>query len=163
VNVLAFAALALALALHAPASRAPGDAVTRAQVARALDAIDRPATAAEWRALGARAVPVLEEVLADHAGFPSRRAAAVHGLAAIGGDRPRVRVLTTARDRAEPLALRAAAIRAAPLLLSLRALRAALSPLLDDPDAAVRAVASETLAASASAIARRAKPRPAPP
>lgn len=160
-NVPAVAALALALALRAPAS--PADDAARAQVARAVDAIDRPTTAEEWRALGARAVPVLEEVVADRAGFPSRRAAALHGLAAIGGDRARARVLATARDRAEPLALRAAAIRAAPLLLSLRALRAALSPLLDDPDAAVRAVAAETLAAPASAIARRSEPRLAAP
>jgi hypothetical protein len=161
VNVLAFAALALAFALRAPASGAPRDDAARAQVIRALDAIDRPVAAAEWRALGARAVPVLEEVLADRAGFPSRRAAAVHGLAAIGGARARARVLATARDREEPLALRATAIRAGPLLLRPPALRAALSPLLDDPDAAVRAAASETL--SASAISRRSKPRHAPP
>jgi hypothetical protein len=161
VNAPAVAALALALALPAPAPGAPGDEVARAQVVRALDAIDRPATAEEWRTLGFRALPVLEEVLADRSGFPSRRAAAVHGLAAIGGDRARARVLATARDHAEPLALRAAAIRAAPLLLRPRALRAALSPLLDDPDAGVRAVASETL--SASAIARSPKHRRAPP
>jgi hypothetical protein len=120
--------LATAAATPAPAPVAADD--LRARVHSYLGAIDRPVRAEDWRALGPDAVPVLEEVVASD-DLPTRRAAAVAGLAAIGGDRARAAVLAKARAEREPFVVRKAALQGAGRLLEGDALVAALGPALE--------------------------------
>jgi hypothetical protein len=112
-----------------------------------LDALDVPVTPDQWRALGPRAVPFLEEVVTNPDGLPSRRAAAVGGLAVIGGNRAREVVLKTAHSGAEPVAVRAAALHGAPRVLTSRELVRELKPVLERAsEPATRAAAADVLA-----------------
>lgn len=165
-------AIALAAALAAAPSFAPhrlpkarqealsaegaalSDAEVRQRVETYLRTMDTPITADDWRSLGPRAVPWLEQVLASQDQLPSRRAKAVAGLAAIGGERAQELVVGAARSEAEPFAVRAAALRAAPGVLGPRQLLEQLKPVLekaDDP--ALRAAAADSLARGAPAQA----------
>ncbi len=129
-----------------PDERLSDDEV-RARVANYLDTIDVPVTIDQWRALGPRAIPLLEQVLANRDGLPSRRAASVGGLAVIGGKRARELVLETARSDDEPFAVRAAALHGAPRVLKSRELVRELTPVLQGAhEPAVRAAAAEVLA-----------------
>ncbi len=123
------------------------DEEVRGRVASYLAAIDTPITVGQWRALGPRAVPLLEQVLANRGGLPSRRAAAVGGLAAIGGPRAREQVLATARSENEPFAVRAAALYGAAHVLEPGQLLKELGPVLRGARTrAARAAAAEVLA-----------------
>jgi len=139
-------------AIQPPASTAgPDDTLSdeelRSRVASYLGAIDVPVTAEQWRALGPRAVPLLEEVLANRDDLPSRRASAVGGLAVIGGKRARTLVLQTARSEDEPLAVRAAALHGAPRVLGPSELVRQLKPVLRGAhEPATRASAADVLA-----------------
>lgn len=137
-------------ARHAPVTgpdKTLSDDEIRARVTNYLGAIDAPITTDQWRALGPRAVPLLETVLANPDELPSRRSAAVGGLAVIGGTRARQLVLTTARSEDEPFSVRAAALHGTPHLLTSRELVRELKPVLEGartPEA--RAAAAEVLA-----------------
>jgi HEAT repeat protein len=160
--MLAHVALVLALGAppddayrprHTPAPQAQGvdeslsDDEVRARVNAYLRSIDVPVSAAEWQALGPRAVPLLEQVYASGQDLPSRRAAAVAGLAAIGGSRARALVLKAAQSDAEPFAVRAAALHAAPRLLDAQELARELTPVLEKArEPSARAAAAEVLA-----------------
>jgi HEAT repeat protein len=134
----------------AAAGAALSDAEVRQRVEAYLRSLDTPVTAEAWRVLGARAVPLLEQVLASSDQLPSRRAKAVAGLGAIGGERAQALVLGAARSEAEPFAVRAAALHAAPELLGPRQLMDQLKPVLEgSPDPAVRAAAADALARAA--------------
>jgi hypothetical protein len=112
-----------------------------------LDALDVPVTPDQWHALGPRAVPFLEEVVANPDGLPSRRAAAVGGLAVIGGKRAREVVLKTAHSDAEPVAVRNAALHGAPRVVTSRELVRELKPVLEHAsEPATRAAAADVLA-----------------
>ena len=138
------APLLLGIALAAAPAADP--ALAR-RVDALLGSIERPATAAQWRALGPEAVPVLERIAADPRGRPSRRARAVEGLAAMGGPRAESAVLAAVRDQGAPWPVRAAGARGAGRLLDENRLPDALSPTLEaDPDPRVRAAAAEALA-----------------
>jgi hypothetical protein len=126
------------------------DAEVRAQVESHLSSIDTPVTDGQWQALGPRAVPALQATLQDASALPSRRVAAVAGLAAIGGAQARRSVLEAAEDEGQLSAVRTRAVRSAARLLSARELSGRLTPLLRDPaHPAVRAAAAEVLARSA--------------
>jgi hypothetical protein len=126
------------------------DAEVRARVENDLSSIDVPITDRQWQALGPRAVPALQATLQDSSALPSRRAAAVAGLAAIGGAQARRSVLEAAEDEGQPSAVRTRAVRSAARFLSAQELSGRLTPLLRDPvHPAVRAAAAEVLARSA--------------
>jgi hypothetical protein len=162
--MLTLAAAVLALAAGAPAYHpprppraaeveAPGpdpalsDAEVEARVESHLGAIDVPITTGEWRALGPRAVPLLERVLLDREELPTRRAAAVAGLACIGGTRARELVAGAAGAEDEPFAVRAAALHGAPRVLRGQELARRLDAVLGGArDPSVRAAAAEVLA-----------------
>lgn len=163
---LLLAAALLAAPFHPPRSQvaqpsgtaAPdpslGDQEVSARVESYLSTIDRPTTAAEWQALGPRAVPLLERVLQDPNEPPSRRAAAVAGLTAIGGTRARQLVLEAARSESQPYNVRTTAIRGAPYLVGAQELTQDLTPLFERAGhPAVRAAAAEVLARHAPSAA----------
>src|SRR5256885_16842904 len=52
-----------------------------------LGSIDTPITANQWKALGPRAVPMLERIATNQNELPTRRAKAIGGLAALGDTR----------------------------------------------------------------------------
>ena len=117
-----------------------------------LRTIDTPVSAADWRALGSRAVAALESTAAAEAELPTRRARAVGGLTAIGGARARQAVTALAVKEGAPFAVRAAALRGAGRLLGPKALEGQLRPVLEGAGrSAVRATAAEVLAARAPA------------
>jgi HEAT repeat protein len=168
-------ALSLALALLAPSgegvcapSGAPEaeagacDPAVREKTLALLGAIDRPIRTETWRALGPEAVPVLAEVAASDA-LPTRRALALEGLAALGGERAESLHRALAADVKEPRAVRRAAVRGLGRLVTADGVDAALRPVLErDPDRAVRATAAEVLSRrspSASCSAIRAQAR----
>ena len=123
------------------------DDEVRARVESYLGSIDVPVTHGKWSALGPRAVPLLEKMLSNRSAPPSRRAAAVGGLAAIGGTRARELVVGVARSEDEPFAVRAAALHGAPHVLKSGALVRELKPVLQGArDPATRAAAAEVLA-----------------
>jgi HEAT repeat protein len=163
--VLALSALILAFATSgAPVYRPPrpatpaqapaagpdetlSDEELRSRVTSYLGAIDVPVTTEQWRALGPRAAPLLEAVLANTDDLPSRRASAVGGLAVIGGKRARTLVLKTAQSEAEPFAVRAAALHGAPRVLGPSELVRQLKPVLQGArEPATRAAAADVLA-----------------
>jgi hypothetical protein len=122
------------------------DAELRDRVQAYLGAIDRPVRDESWRALGPAAIPHLVAALGSD-DLPTRRAAAAHGLAAIGGDRARAALLEHARAEGEPYVVRAASLRGAARVVSPADAAAALGPVLAGARSAlVRAAAAEALA-----------------
>jgi hypothetical protein len=120
--VIAFLLAALIAAPRAPrTSPAPqppvqeqlSDAELRERVDTYLGTIDRPISSDRWKALGPRAAPILEAVIADEGQFPSRRAKAVDGLVAAAPDRAAPLVGKLARDEKQPSVVRVAAIHGA--------------------------------------------------
>lgn len=149
-------AAARAATASASASAAAGDAAAltdaevRARVERYLGAIDTRVTSAQWRALGDRAVPALAEAVDDSGARPSRRAAAVGALGAIGGTQAKAIVTRVAQDDAQPFPVRSAALRSAPGLLDAATLAKTVLPVVKGArTAAVRAVAAEVAARAA--------------
>jgi HEAT repeat protein len=139
----------------APAAEAPPASLPDEEVAARVDAylgaIDRPVPAAAWRSLGPPAVPHLEATLRSD-DLPTRRAAAVAGLAAIGGDRARAAVLETARAEDEKFVVRSTALRATRRLTDDAGLVDTVGPVLREARSAhVRAVAAEVLAGAGDA------------
>lgn len=130
------------------------DEEARERAASYVRTIDVPVTADQWRALGPRVVPFLESVAVNGQQLPSRRAAAVSGLAAIGGERSRNVMVTIAQSQEEPFAVRAAAVRGAPCVLGTKDLVRELRPVLERArEAPMRATAAEVLAGTAPQIA----------
>jgi hypothetical protein len=147
------AALAL-LAVLLQAVPAMTDAEVRGRVEALLGAIDRPVRAAQWKALGPAALPVLAEVAAGDDRMPSMRSMALGALASVDPGRAETlaRALADADDA--PHTVRETAVRVLGRLLSPAHLRAALAPVLRAaPDPALRAVAAETLARHAPGMA----------
>ena len=139
-----------------PGAAAQGlsDEELAARVDTYLDTIDTPVRAAQWQALGPRAVPLLEKVVRDPVALPSRRARAIGALSAIGGDTARQVVLDTARSDAQPYGVRASALRGAGRLLTPSELVKELGPIMEGaPRPSIRAVAADVLARHATASA----------
>lgn len=147
--MIAIAALALTLA--APNLCTPADdAALRARIEPLLGTIDRPVAPETWRHLPPGARAVLESIARDPAQFPSRRAAALAGLTAIGGDGALHRQL--ADDPSAPYLVRARALRGLGTLLPQPERSVALQRLLgQDTDRRIRAAAAETLAQASPA------------
>lgn len=139
--------LALTLALSDPPALSPE--TREAAIQGYLGAIDRPVSAEAWRALGPEAIPTLARVAEDPRELPSRRALALEGLAALGGDRAEAAHLAALRAPATPRLVRHGAIRGLGALLPPERLAREVRPLLSDRDPAARATAAEVLAARA--------------
>jgi HEAT repeat protein len=133
---------------RAPAlSRPLTDAEVRQRVDAYLRAIDVLVEPDEWRALGAGAAPLLEQISHDPAALPTRRAQAVWGLVALAPPRLGALLSALAGAEEEPVAVRLAGVRALPALHDRASLEAALRPLLGGAvNAQVRAAAVEELA-----------------
>lgn len=151
----ALSVILAAVLLGAPASPAPAptDAEVRAQAEALLGAIDRPVSAARWKALGPVAVEVLAEVAASPDRMPSQRSQALAALAQVDAARAVPIARALADSDGAPLSTRETAVRVLGRTLSPAALRSAVAPLLRAaPDAALRAVAAETLARHAPGL-----------
>src|SRR5438270_3308280 len=133
----------IALILAAPAanqSRAlqPGDGQARqltddevrSQLEAFLGSIDTPIRAEQWRSLGSRAAPVLEQIVSDHGRLPTRRARAIDGLSIVGSKTAPDLFTALAQSESEPAVVRMSAVRGAGRLLGPHKLVAALSPVL---------------------------------
>jgi hypothetical protein len=133
---------------------APSDAEVHDRVDAWLGAIDRPIAPERWRALGPRAVPALAAVANDAGALPSRRAAAIAALSAIGGDAARDASLALARSDRAPFSVRASALESAGRLVPAADLARDLAPVLASAsDRGVRAAAAKVLADRAPAEA----------
>jgi hypothetical protein len=132
------------------------DEELRSRITNYLGAIDVAPTVQEWRALGLRAVPILEKVVSNRDGLPSRRAAAIGALAVIGGEQARQLVLRTAHAENEPFVVRAAALHGAHYFLKSGELTKELTPVLQS------AREPETRAAAAEVLAEHAPKRACP-
>lgn len=107
----------------APPQESPGqqqlsEVELRERVDAYLGAIDRSVSKERWKALGPRAAPLLEAVIADASQFPTRRAKAVDGLVAAAPDRAAQLVGTLARDEKQPAVVRVAAMHGVSHVLS---------------------------------------------
>ena len=89
------------------------DDQVRERIEGYLGSIDTPVSAQRWRALGPRAAPRLEAIIADPAQFPSTRAKALDGLVAAAPDRASALVGKLARDEKQPVIVRVAALHGA--------------------------------------------------
>jgi hypothetical protein len=147
------AALALlAAALHAVPAMT--DAEVRGRVEALLGAIDRPVRAEQWRALGPAAVPALAEAAAGNDRMPTTRSMALGALASLDPVQAEPLARALADADGAPLTVRETAVRVLGRMLPPARLRSALAPVLRAaPDAALRAVAAETLARHAPGMA----------
>jgi hypothetical protein len=112
----------------------------RATVDSYLGAIERPASAAQWKALGPDAIPILKEI-AEGTELPTRRAKAVAGLAALSPDAPAL-LSGYALDEKQDFSVRMAAVHGLARLSSDTSL---LQPVLKAKDARVSATAARLL------------------
>ena len=139
----ALALLSAAVLLATGAS----DAEARAHAEALLGAIDRPVSADRFRALGPAALDLLAEVAASGDRMPSLRANALGALASVDPGRAEPLARALADSDGAPPALRQTAVRVLGRMLPAARLRSAIAPVLRAaPDAALRAVAAETLA-----------------
>ena len=140
-----------AFAQHDSAATEPGAALSDAEVQQQVNAylgsIDTPVTPDRWRALGPRAIPLLESVVRNGKELPTRRAKAIAGLAALNAPRAASLFAALAAKEEEPLTTRLAAVRGLAQVTPARRVPSTLRPLLEEAkDSRVRAVAAEQLA-----------------
>jgi len=123
------------------------DAELRERIDTYLSALDRPARAADWKALGPPAAPILEAIIADEGQLPSRRAKAVDGLVVVAPDRASGLVGTIAKDERQPVVVRIAAMHGAGRVLPPSRAISELRPVLRNAKSAgLRAEAADVLA-----------------
>jgi hypothetical protein len=126
----------------------------RDQIETYLGAIDTPIGIARWRSLGPRAAPFLEAIAESPKELPTRRAKAVEGLSAVGGDKAKGLLAQLARTEDEPLVVRLSSVRGMGRLERGSQLSAALRPVLEGAkDARVRGQAAAALSERAPASA----------
>jgi len=123
------------------------EAELRERIDTYLSTIDRPISAARWKALGPQAAPVLETIVADENAYPSRRAKAMDALVAVAPDRASQMVGGLARDERQPMALRVAAMHGAAQVMTPSQTVTALRPVLrSSRSMGVRAEAADVIA-----------------
>ena len=137
-----------------PAQPAAPEALTDAELADRIDTylsvIDTRVSAAQWKALGPKAVPRLEAIALDANGMPGRRSGALDALSILGGARARSALTKTARAEGEPFAVRASALHGAGRAMTAKQLTTAIRPVLEGArDPSVRATAAHVLAVHA--------------
>jgi len=151
IAVLIAAAPAAQQSKNLPESIAPqrelADAELRARIEAYLGSIDTPIRPEHWRALGAKAAAVLEEMALDPQRLPTRRARALEGLSIVGSPRAPQMMVELAQREGEPAIVRMSAMRGAGRLLGPEKLVPALKPVLaGSKDPYLRATAAEVLA-----------------
>src|SRR5205823_5082894 len=112
-------------------SRELSEADVRAQVQAFLGSIDTPIRPEHWRALGPKAVPILEELASSRENLPTRRARALEGLSHLGSPRASKLMVQLAQADDEAPIVRMSAMRSAGRLLGPHRLVAALKPVLE--------------------------------
>jgi hypothetical protein len=147
--------LALMLMMTHQAARTPpaaavpivhSEAELRAVVESYLDSFEKPTPDAQWQALGQQAEPILLEI-AKGDGLPTRRAKAVNGLVALGGDSTPALLASFSLDEAKPLSVRLAAVRGLSRLTPDSALMTALRPVVQGAkDSRISSTAAELIA-----------------
>jgi hypothetical protein len=122
------------------------DEQIRDRIQAYLGAIDTRIPPEHWRALGPRGAAILEQVAQDPNQFPTRRAAAVAGLSAIGAASSGEVLLSLAKSEQSPLTVRLAAVGGAQDVIPSAQLATALKPVLEGArDPHVRGAAAEVL------------------
>ena len=122
----------------------------RDQIETYLGAIDTPIGIARWRSLGPRAAPFLEAIAESPRELPMRRAKAIEGLSAVGGDKAKGLLTQLARTEDESLVVRLSSVRGMGRLERGSQLSAALRPVLEGAkDARVRGLAATALSEQA--------------
>jgi hypothetical protein len=129
-----------------PAAQQLTDEEIRERIDTFMRTIDTRIPAEQWRALGPRGAAILEEMAQDANQLPTRRAAAVVGLSAIGSPTSASVLLSLAQSAREPLNVRLTAVHAAAGVVPSSQLTATLKPVLEtSDDQRVRAAAAEVL------------------
>jgi hypothetical protein len=103
---------------------------TRDRLETYLGAIDRPISAANWRALGPSGAAMLQAIADDPQALPSRRAKAVAGLSAIAPVGAASLMLRLAGSETTPRVVRLAAVRGAATVLPEPQIAGSLQPIL---------------------------------
>jgi HEAT repeat protein len=112
-----------------------------------LGSIDTPITANQWKALGPRAVPMLERIATNQNELPTRRAKAIGGLAALGDTRGPALFKRIASQDSEAINVRFAAVRGLAQVTPPAQAVTNLKPILQGAkDSRVRALAAEQIA-----------------
>jgi len=125
------------------------DEEIRARVDAFLRTIDTRIPPEQWRALGPRGAAILEAMAQDRSLLPTRRAAAVVGLSAIGSPGSASVLLSLAQSSGEPLNVRLVAVHGAAGVVPSAELASTLKPVLEtSDDHRVRAAAAEVLSRS---------------
>jgi hypothetical protein len=148
--------LALGPATHKPPPAQPGapaqpaqaltDDEIRQRIRTYMGSIDTPIGPERWQALGPRGAGILEQMAQDPNEFPTSRAKAVNGVAAIGSPAAPGLMITLARSEDAPLIVRLTAVRGAEKVVPASQLVAALKPVLETAkDGHVRRAAAEVL------------------
>jgi len=142
--------LCLSMLLVTTIAAAEPDAGLRGRVEGLLGSY-RAVSAAQWRALGPEAGPVLASIVTDSTVLPTFRARALAALGVVdpASAGPHVRRLLA--DASAPLALRSAAVGAAPSVLGEQAALPLLQPLLVGDDPTLTAVSARSLARAGTA------------
>jgi hypothetical protein len=123
------------------------EAELREQIEAYLGSIDTPISQARWAALGPKAGPILEEVIADPKALPTRRAKAVEGLAGAAPERAAQLLPQLAQSEDEPTVVRVRALDGAGRVLPPSKLIVAVKPVLEGAsERGVRATAADVLA-----------------
>jgi HEAT repeat protein len=129
-----------------PAANLSDDEI-RDRIETYLGTIDTPISIERWRALGPRAAPFIEAIVASRKNLPTRRAQAIDGLSAVGGATAPALLTGLSRGEDEPLVVRLSAVRGLGRMVKGAKLAAALKPVLEGAkDARVRGLAAQTLA-----------------
>jgi HEAT repeat protein len=123
------------------------DVDVRQHVDGFLGSIDTPIRPNQWKALGPRAVPILEAIVKNPEELPTRRAKAIDGLTALGDKSSPALFARIANTESEKINVRFAAVRGLAQVTPRPQAAQALRPLLEkSKDPRVRAVAAEQLA-----------------
>jgi hypothetical protein len=123
------------------------DDEVREQVNAYLGSIDTPIRANQWKALGPRAVPLLERIARSHDELPTRRARAIDGLVALADRRAPALFKQIAARESEPINVRLSAVAALSLVTPRRRAAEVLKPILEGAgDPRLRALAAEQIA-----------------
>ncbi len=123
------------------------DEEIRARIEAFLGSIDTPIPAAQWRALGPKAGPMLEQMATDLRNLPTRRARALDGLARVGSPGAPQLFVQLAQSESEPLVVRLSALHGAERALRKDNLVPALRPVLQSASSPhLRRAAADALA-----------------
>jgi hypothetical protein len=112
-----------------------------------LGSIDTPIGPNQWKALGPRAIPLLESIAMSQNELPTRRAKAIDGLAALGDTRAPALFKRIANQEGETINVRFAAVRGLAQVTPPAQAVTNLKPILQGAkDSRVRALAAEQIA-----------------